>query len=626
MNIKKNFIDIARPDVARSRGVSYRDLIVPFSATCNDTLSGPKPGIFMNRCCSAGLNVVTGLCLLASLALGGCAQTLRQQNLSSNSSSPPDSVDFSQLGIPAAAEPAAPRTAETQTTEEPLTVRGQDSGFSLPPNVAATTPTPSPGGGGFTRGPVPVSGQNVQPPLVQPQAAINAADPRLAQNGVGGYQAQVQPSPSYGLPAPPSGYQAQSNQPVTVNQQTFGQQGGFGGQQQFQPQQPGMVGAPIEPINPNFVDPLSNEPPPLVMPRVRTVPVDVFVTPARTGRFMVGGAVNSDAGVTGQIVLDERNFDILRFPRSFQDLFSGYAFRGAGQTFRLEAVPGSDFQRYMMSFGQPYLFGYLPLSLSVQGFLFDRRYRDWDESRLGGRVQLGYRVTNELSVSTAIRAENVDFDNVRVPGVPYVDQFIGTHELYSGSVRLSHDTRDIPFAPTEGHLFELTFEQTFGSFDYSRLQADLRNYYLLRERADHSGRHTIAVSHRLGLSGEDTPIFENFFAGGYSTMRGFDFRGASPVLSDVQVGGRLSLLGSVEYQFPLTADDATKGVVFVDYGTVEREIELERENFRVAPGFGFRVSMPALGPAPLAFDFAFPVAHADTDDRQVFSFFMGFSR
>ncbi len=604
------------------------------SDTCSEKLSGPKPGIFMNRSLSGPSNVATGLCLLACLLLGGCAQTLQKQNLTGNNT-PPESVDFGQLGIsptPTAAQPASDQTPadESMAADESFTIRGQDPGYALPPGVAATAPTPSPGGGGFTRGPVPVSGQNVQPPLVQPQATAavggaygtQATDPRVAQNGVGGYQEPVQPAPSYGLPAPQPNYQNYNNQPVVPNQQTFGQA-------PVAPQS-GMIGAPIEPINPNFVDPLSNEPPPLVMPRVRTVPVDVFVTPARTGRFMVGGAVNSDAGVTGQIVLDERNFDILRFPRSFQDLFSGYAFRGAGQTFRLEAVPGSDFQRYMMSFGQPYLFGYLPLSLSVQGFLFDRQYRDWDESRLGGRVQLGYRVTNELSLSTAIRAENVDFGDVRVPGIPYVDQFVGDHELYSGSVRLSHDTRDIPFAPTEGHLFEVTFEQTFGSYDYSRIQADLRNYYLLRERADHSGRHTIAVTNSVGFSGADTPIFENFFAGGYSTMRGFDFRGASPVLSNgsdnVQVGGRLSVLGSVEYQFPLTADDATKGVVFVDYGTVEREIEIKRENFRVAPGFGFRVSMPALGPAPLAFDFAFPVAHADTDDRQVFSFFMGFSR
>ncbi|MFN6163295.1 MAG: BamA/TamA family outer membrane protein, partial [Planctomycetota bacterium] len=42
--------------------------------------------------------------------------------------------------------------------------------------------------------------------------------------------------------------------------------------------------------------------------------------------------------------------------------------------------------------------------------------------------------------------------------------------------------------------------------------------------------------------------------------------------------------------------------------------------FRVAPGLGLRVAIPAMGPAPLAFDFAVPVAYADTDERQVFSF------
>jgi outer membrane protein insertion porin family len=69
-----------------------------------------------------------------------------------------------------------------------------------------------------------------------------------------------------------------------------------------------------------------------------------------------------------------------------------------------------------------------------------------------------------------------------------------------------------------------------------------------------------------------------------------------------------------------------KGALFVDYGTVEREIEINTENFRVAPGFGLRISVPALGPAPLAFDFAFPVARAELDERRVFAFFFGVGR
>jgi len=35
-----------------------------------------------------------------------------------------------------------------------------------------------------------------------------------------------------------------------------------------------------------------------------------------------------------------------------------------------------------------------------------------------------------------------------------------------------------------------------------------------------------------------------------------------------------------------------------------------------------RISIPMLGPAPLAFDFAYPVSEAETDDRRVFSFYM----
>lgn len=78
--------------------------------------------------------------------------------------------------------------------------------------------------------------------------------------------------------------------------------------------------------------------------------------------------------------------------------------------------------------------------------------------------------------------------------------------------------------------------------------------------------------------------------------------------------------------FPITADDAFRGVAFVDFGTVEQDIEIDSDNFRVAPGVGVRVAIPALGPAPLAFDFAFPVAQAATDDERIFSFYMSLIR
>ena len=203
---------------------------------------------------------------------------------------------------------------------------------------------------------------------------------------------------------------------------------------------------------------------------------------------------------------------------------------------------------------------------------------------------------------------------------------MGKNDLYGGEVSLKHDTRDSPIQASRGHYFEFSFEEVFGDYDYARFELECRRYWLLTERADSSGKQTISYSTRLGFSGEDTPIFENFFAGGYATMRGFDFRGASPVVSGVQVGGRFQWLNTVEYMFPLTADDAFRGVAFVDFGTVEQNVELNTDNFRVAPGLGLRVAIPMLGPAPLAFDFAYPVAKADTDQRRVFNFYMSVIR
>ena len=356
--------------------------------------------------------------------------------------------------------------------------------------------------------------------------------------------------------------------------------------------------------------------------------INALLSEGQSGQIMLGAAVNSDAGVTGQFTISEKNFDISKFPRSPRDLFiDGNAFRGAGQGFRLEAMPGSEVQRYLLNFSEPYLFN-TQVSLSTSAYYFTRNYFDYNEQRLGGRVSFGYRLTPDLSLSVGTRAENVKIFDPRVNTSPKLNRALGNNSLLMGEVTLAHDTRDHAFLATEGHYFEVGFKQGFGEFDFPRGDLDYRRYFLLRERPDGSGRHTLSASTKLGITGPDTPIFENYFAGGFSTMRGFDFRGASPVEGGVQVGGQFSFLNSVEYMFPLTADDMIRGVLFCDFGTVEDSVRIDAEDFRVAPGFGFRINMPFAGSggAPLAFDFAFPVAKSDTDDTRMFSFYMGVGR
>ena len=207
-------------------------------------------------------------------------------------------------------------------------------------------------------------------------------------------------------------------------------------------------------------------------------------------------------------------------------------------------------------------------------------------------------------------------------------EVLGSNALYGFRAQLAHDTRDNAFLATEGHFFEIGVEQVTGSFNYTRGDIDLRRYFMLRQHPDGSGRHVLSLNFRGAVSSDDTPIYEHYYAGGFSTIRGFDFRGAShrdPATGTI-IGGHFMMLASVEYMFPITADDNLRAVVFCDSGTVEPSIDEWTDKNRVAPGIGMRIVIPAMGPAPIALDFAFPVSEERGDEDEVFSFFIGFLR
>ncbi|HJT36019.1 MAG TPA: BamA/TamA family outer membrane protein, partial [Pirellulales bacterium] len=355
------------------------------------------------------------------------------------------------------------------------------------------------------------------------------------------------------------------------------------------------------------------------------VPITVETKETQTGRLMFGVGVNSNAGLIGNVVIDEQNFNWQRWPRSWEDIRSGQAFRGGGQQFRIEAMPGTQLSRYGFTFRNPYLWD-TRINFGLDAYYFNRYFQNWTEQRTGGRMSLGYQLTPDLSTMVAFRAENIRIFNPTVPTPPELSDVLGSNSLFSGSWTTIHDTRDSAFLPTQGHRVSIELEQAFGSFSFPRAVVGWRQHFLVYERPDGSGRQVLTLINDTGFTGSHTPIFENFFAGGYNTLRGFYFRGASPLDMGVQVGGKFEFLNTAEYMFPITADDSLRGVVFTDFGTVEPTTEIKWQDFRVAPGFGLRVTIPAMGPAPIALDFAFPVHKAPGDHLQFFNFFVGVTR
>lgn len=350
--------------------------------------------------------------------------------------------------------------------------------------------------------------------------------------------------------------------------------------------------------------------------------VNVYVQEAKTGSIVFGLGVNSDAGLQGSIRFNERNFDISAIPTSWDDFLSGRAFRGAGQELTVEAVPGTQLQRYSATFREPRLFDSL-FSLSVSGYYFDRIFNEDNESRLGTRIGVGRRLNEKWQANVGLRVENVGIHNVSPFAPQDYQSVVGDNFVVGLKAGVSRDTRDSYLRPTRGSLVDFSFEQVLGDFTFPVGSIEANKYFTLHERADGSGRHVLALRSQVALTGSHAPVFERFYAGGFRSIRGFAFRGVGPVQNGFELGGDFMWLNSIEYQVPIKANDQIYAVAFVDSGTVESRLEVK--DYRVAAGFGVRFIVPMLGPVPIALDFGFPIVKGPGDKEQVFGFWLGFT-
>lgn len=350
---------------------------------------------------------------------------------------------------------------------------------------------------------------------------------------------------------------------------------------------------------------------------------DILVTvpETTTGSLLFGLGVNSDAGLIGSIVVNERNFDILRPPTSLEDILSGRAFRGGGQEFRMEAVPGTELQRYSVSWREPFLFN-SRYSLSTGAYYYTRVFNEYFENRTGAKFTLGRQLNRYWSAFGTVRIEDVGVRRIPAGAPADFTDVRGSNFLLGLRGAVQRDSRDSFLRPTEGSMLEASYEQVLGDFTFPLVSVEGSKYFTIYQRPDGSGRHVLAARSQFGIAGANAPVFERFYAGGFRTLRGFEFRGVGPDDNGFKTGGKFMLLNSLEYQIPIRANDMLYTVFFVDGGTVERDVELK--NYRVTAGAGLRIVVPMLGPVPIALDFGFPIAKARGDRDQIFSFWLGF--
>lgn len=355
----------------------------------------------------------------------------------------------------------------------------------------------------------------------------------------------------------------------------------------------------------------------------------INVEEADTINFIVGIGVSTDSGVLGNITIQNQNFDLFDWPRTWGEFLRGQAFRGDGQRLRISFEPGTELTRFRIDFTEPYFLD-KPLRLDLSGYLFQRGRDSYDEQRLGFVPALSKRFESGLlknwAIEGALRVEGIEISDLRDLASRQIVDVKGNSFLTAVKATIAHDTTDSRLVPSQGHRFTLGWEQVGalgGDYDFGKPIASFVWYKTMRTDI-FDRKSVLALRADAGYIVGDAPVFERFYAGGFGSMRGFRFRGISPragIFND-KVGGDFILLAGGEYSVPLYADNV-RGVAFLDMGTVEEDFGVT--SWRAAVGFGLRINLNFFGPVPLVFDFGFPIASEDQDDEQVFNFSFGAS-
>ncbi|MGH7543279.1 MAG: outer membrane protein assembly factor BamA [Gemmatimonadota bacterium] len=328
---------------------------------------------------------------------------------------------------------------------------------------------------------------------------------------------------------------------------------------------------------------------------VRGDTVDVVVTvvpsPTQVVRVGVGYGTEDLLRVSGSWL--DRNFFGGSRQLEFVGLYSGLERRAAA------------------SYRQP-TFLVPDLDSSLTGFLRFDTEDNYTVERLGASTRLGYRVSRRILASASLTVERADFSNfdegVLIPELGR--DFINPSRLMNVDLRTFYDGTDSLFMPSRGFRADFAYQVGLpvASFDYGyhKVAVQLATYREIREGWVVAAKVLPgAISTFGGVQGR-VPLFQRLFAGGSTSVRGYERRQLGPKDDPAArgqprdpepIGGNALFETSLELRFPIRG--SFRGAAFVDAGNVWSEAsDLALGDLRYTPGIGVRYVTP-IGPIRL---------------------------
>lgn len=389
--------------------------------------------------------------------------------------------------------------------------------------------------------------------------------------------------------------------------------------------------------------------------------VDVVYTVKETtsGSFVFGLGFSQSYGMTTSIQLSQNNF------------------LGGGNRVSVDASRSSYLQRYGFSYTNPY-FTDDGVSLGYNLSWRELDYSDFNTAQYNstnGSAQMVFGVpiteTDTVSVMFGVDSNQITTYRGSTPDaiIDYIDA-IGkrTFKSWRSEAGWARDTRNDYFMPTRGTYQRIGLEATLpgSTVEYYKLNYQFSKYWPLHRTLVLNTRVDLGYGDSYGkdisrticwndipangnipattqvvdcdgnpaanqrtVTASGLPFFENFYAGGTNSVRGFEDNTLGPrsnptayYYNGQPLGGSVKTVGSVEAYFPTLFDSPSARVsAFIDVGNVFSSTNTAKaKELRASAGVALLWRAPV---GPISISYAFPLKKEEGDEIERLQFNFG---
>lgn len=396
--------------------------------------------------------------------------------------------------------------------------------------------------------------------------------------------------------------------------------------------------------------------------------VDVVVTVKETtsGSFVFGLGYSQLTGLTTQVQVSQNNF------------------LGTGNRVSVQANRNSYLQRYDFSFVNPY---FTDTGISLGYNLWWREFNNsnfntaqYNSTSGAAQMVVGIPITETDTVSALIGIDSNKIfafpGSAPQPLVDYIDA-VGNRTFHTvrGQVGWSRNTLDNFLTPNTGMLQRVSAEIALpgSTVEYYKLNYEVSKFWRLSRHLvlntrgefgygdsygsdfsrnvcfnppipvlDSTGKIvdykegapgtnpclTTSPDYRRTVTATGLPFFENFYAGGVRSVRGFADNTLGPRATALNstyqqpIGGAVKTVGSVEMYFPtLINSPAARVSAFLDVGNVfASRGDFDAGELRASSGVSLLWRSPM---GPISISYSFPLRKKDTDQLERLQFTFG---